>query len=53
MWFDSFYISLLSSKYKNGKTNWIGAGLSGLKSNINALFNNDRCSSIIYVIGNA
>jgi len=53
MWFDSFYISLLSSSYKNGKTNWVGAGLSGLRSNINALFNNDRCSSIIYVIGNA
>lgn len=57
MWFDSFYISLLSSKYKNawlwgkqGKTNWIGAGLSGLQSNINALFNKDLCSSVIYCI---
>jgi hypothetical protein len=51
MWFDSFYISLLSSKYKNGKTNWIGAGLSGIRSNLAALFNKDRCSSVIYIIG--
>lgn len=53
MWFDSFYISLLSSKYKNGKTKWIGAGLSGLRSNIKALFNKNHCSSIIYIIGKA
>ena len=50
MWFDSFYISLLSSKYKNGKTSWIGAALSGVRSNINAVFNKDRCSSVIYII---
>ena len=50
MWFDSFYISLLSSKYKNGQTKWIGAGLSGLRSNINTLFNKDNCSSIVYII---
>jgi SAM-dependent methyltransferase len=50
MWFDSFYISLLSSKYKNGKTNWLGAGLAGLRSNLRTLFNRDYCSSIVYVI---
>ena len=50
MWFDSFYISLLSSKYKNGKTSWLGAGFNGLRSNIAALFNKDKCSSLIYVI---
>lgn len=53
MWFDSFYISLLSSKYKNGKTSWVGAGLSGLRSNLTALFNKDKCSSIIYIIEKA
>jgi len=53
MWFDSFYISLLSSKYKNGKTNWIGAGLSGLRSNINSLFKKDNCSSVVYIIEKA
>lgn len=51
MWFDSFYISLLSSKYKNGKSKWIGAGISGLRSNLKALFNKDACSSLIYVVG--
>ena len=51
MWFDSFYISLLSSQYKNGKTKWLGAGWTGLRSNINALFNRDQCSSLVYIIG--
>lgn len=51
MWFDSFYISLLSSKYKNGKSKWVGAGISGLRSNLKALFNKDACSSLIYVVG--
>jgi 2-polyprenyl-3-methyl-5-hydroxy-6-metoxy-1,4-benzoquinol methylase len=50
MWFDSFYISLISSKYKNGRTNWLSAGLTGLRSNIKALFNKDYCSSVIYVV---
>ena len=50
MWLDAFYISLLSSKYRHGKTHWIGAISSGLRSNVNALFNKERCSSLIYVI---
>ncbi|MCF3108623.1 class I SAM-dependent methyltransferase [Niabella sp. CC-SYL272] len=50
MWFDSFYVSLLSSKYKYGKTQYIGAGLHGLSSNINATRNTKECSSMIYVI---
>ena len=50
MWFDSFYISLLSSKYKNGRTRWLGAFLNGLRSDIRALGNKDACSSIIYII---
>ena len=51
MWFDSFYISLLSSKYKNGKTNWLGAGVAGLRSNLKTLVNKDYCSSIVYIFG--
>ena len=51
MWFDSFYISLLSSKYRNGSLNLLGAGLTGLRSNLSAIGNTDRCSSVIYVIG--
>jgi len=50
MWFDSFYISLLSSQYKNGKTSWIGAAASGLRSNLKALLDKDYCSSITYII---
>jgi 2-polyprenyl-3-methyl-5-hydroxy-6-metoxy-1,4-benzoquinol methylase len=53
MWFDSFYISLLSSKYHKGKTSWIGAGFTGLRSNINAMMNKDKCSSLIYIIEKA
>ena len=50
MWLDAFYISLLSSNYKNGKTNWIGSVVSGLRSNLNALLKKEQCSSLIYVI---
>jgi 2-polyprenyl-3-methyl-5-hydroxy-6-metoxy-1,4-benzoquinol methylase len=51
MWFDSFYVSMLSEKCKNGKGNIVNAFLVGLKSNLKAFFSNDKCSSIIYVIG--
>jgi 2-polyprenyl-3-methyl-5-hydroxy-6-metoxy-1,4-benzoquinol methylase len=51
MWFDSFYVSLLSSKYRNGKKpSWLHAGITGLRSNLNALVQPDKCSSIIYVV---
>jgi 2-polyprenyl-3-methyl-5-hydroxy-6-metoxy-1,4-benzoquinol methylase len=50
MWFDAFYISLLSSKYKNGKTAWIGSLLSGLRSDIKTAMDKDHCSSITYII---
>jgi SAM-dependent methyltransferase len=50
MWFDAFYISLLSSKYHKGRTSWIGAGINGLRSNMAALLDRDRCSSLIYII---
>jgi len=53
MWFDAFYISLLSSKYRKGHTSWLGATISGLRSNITAMVNRDRCSSIIYIAGKA
>lgn len=51
MWYDSFYVSLLSSKYKNGKPGLIGAFMNGLRSNLSALSNVQRCSSVIYIIG--
>jgi SAM-dependent methyltransferase len=49
MWFDSFYVSLLSSKYKKGKTGWLSALWTALRSNINAIRNKKRCSSLIYI----
>ena len=53
MWFDSFYVSMLSEEYRNGKSNVVGAVLNGLVSNMKALFDKKRCSSVIYVIKKA
>lgn len=50
MWYDSFYISLLSSKYKNGRTHFIAALWNGLRSNLSAMANVKKCSSVIYII---
>ncbi|MFI5133022.1 MAG: class I SAM-dependent methyltransferase [Chitinophagales bacterium] len=50
MWYDSFYISLLSSKYKNGKTRWLAALWNGVRSNLKAISNVKKCSSVIYII---
>jgi 2-polyprenyl-3-methyl-5-hydroxy-6-metoxy-1,4-benzoquinol methylase len=51
MWFDSFYVSMLSEKYKTGKESVLKGGMIGSLSNLNALFNKEKCSSLIYVIG--
>ncbi len=51
MWFDSFYVSLLSEKYKkSGIFGMLRAFMIGCISNLTALRNNDRGSSIIYEI---
>ena len=50
MWYDSFYISIMSSKYKRGKTRFISSFFNGFRSNLVALFDKKRCSSVIYVI---
>lgn len=50
MWFDSFYVSMLSEKYKHGKDNFISAVWVGLLSNIKAVFNRKKCSSVIYIV---
>jgi SAM-dependent methyltransferase len=49
MWFDAFYVSLLSEKYKNGKRVAISAILIGLFSNLKAIFQPGTCSSQIYI----
>jgi len=51
MYFDSFYVSLLSEKYKNGKMNFIKAFLIGLKSNLKGM-SSKEFSSHIYVLKN-
>jgi 2-polyprenyl-3-methyl-5-hydroxy-6-metoxy-1,4-benzoquinol methylase len=51
MWFDSFYVSMLSEQYKNGKGNIVKAFLIGFMSNLKTVFNKEKCSSLIYVIG--
>jgi hypothetical protein len=50
MWFDSFYISMLSEKYRNGRGNTLRAAWMGLVSNIKAFVDKSKCSSLIYVI---
>tara|TARA_R110002111_G_scaffold48403_3_gene86017 strand:+ start:306 stop:1142 length:837 start_codon:yes stop_codon:yes gene_type:complete len=49
MYFDSFYVSLLSEKYKNGKSNYLKAFYRGLMSNIKAKSNGEY-SSLIYIL---
>ncbi len=53
MWFDSFYVSMLSEKYKTGKGNLLAAFFNGFLSNVKALFQKERCSSVIYIIKKA
>nr|WP_315144880.1 class I SAM-dependent methyltransferase [uncultured Flavobacterium sp.] len=51
MKFDSFYVSLLSEKYKSGKMNFIKAFFTGLQSNWKAK-RNFEYSSHIYILKN-
>ena len=49
MWFDAFYVSLLSEQYKGGRSNWLNALVVGLWSNLMAIFTKEP-SSITYVL---
>ncbi len=51
MYFDAFYVSLLSEKYKNGKMNFLRGSLVGLLSNLKSIKTNE-VSSLIYIIKN-
>jgi 2-polyprenyl-3-methyl-5-hydroxy-6-metoxy-1,4-benzoquinol methylase len=53
MWFDSFYVSMLSEKYKNGRSNFLKAMWVGLISNLKAVVDSSKCSSVIYIIRHA
>ncbi len=48
MWFDSFYVSMLSEKYKTGRINWIKAVIMGTVSNLSGIFSKEY-SSHIYI----
>lgn len=51
MWFDSFYVSLLSEKYrKSGYLGVVRAFVIGVFSNLFAIKNNEKTSSVIYEI---
>ena len=52
MKFDSYYVSLLSEKYKTGKNNFFKAFFIGLKSNYRA-FSSKEYSSHIYILKKA
>ena len=49
MWFDSIYVSMLSEQYKTGNSHPIKAISNGSISNLTTLFNNSKCSSLIYI----
>lgn len=49
MYFDAFYVSLLSEKNKTGKTNWINALYQGCLSNFSGMITKEY-SSHIYIL---
>ena len=50
LYFDSFYVSLLSSKYKYKSHRLIQAFFIGLYSNLIAKFKTEEYSSLIYIL---
>ncbi|MEO9662892.1 MAG: class I SAM-dependent methyltransferase [Maribacter dokdonensis] len=52
MYFDSYYVSLLSEKYKTGKSNYLKAFYRGMLSNLKAKRTGEY-SSLIYVLQKA
>ena len=49
MWFDAFYVSLLSEKYKGNRLPLFSAFFKGLWSNLHAMFTKEY-SSLIYIL---
>jgi len=48
MWFDAFYVSMLTEQHKGGSM--LQAILVGLWSNLTALLDVNKCSSVIYAL---
>jgi SAM-dependent methyltransferase len=53
MWFDSFYVSMLSERYKRHSVGSLRALLTGIRSNLSAIGSPGNCSSVIYVLRHA
>ncbi|TAF56120.1 MAG: class I SAM-dependent methyltransferase [Sphingobacteriia bacterium] len=49
MWFDAFYVSLLSEQHRHSKLALFLGFFRGMQSNLAAFFNRERCSSLVYV----
>lgn len=49
MVFDSFYVSMLSERYRHGADRLVQAALTGLNSNLKASGKPERSSSVIYI----
>lgn len=50
MFFDPFYIALLSEKYKSGKSNYLKAFYYGILTSLHGLKSEDKNSSLIYFL---
>ena len=50
MWFDAYYVSMLSEQYKTRQSNLLAAFWNGLRSNLGALGDQRKCSSVIYIL---
>ncbi|MCB2221491.1 MAG: class I SAM-dependent methyltransferase [Bacteroidetes bacterium] len=50
MYFDSFYVSILSENYLHGKTNYFKAFYNGFRSNLKAFLKKSNYSSQIYIL---
>lgn len=50
MWFDAFYVAMLSEKIKSGKVSFFKGAIIGLASNLIAATATGEFSSLIYVI---
>ncbi|MBW3546488.1 MAG: class I SAM-dependent methyltransferase [Bacteroidetes bacterium] len=50
MYFDAFYVSMLSEQYKNGSFSYIKAMRNGLQSNLWAQKHHNQYSSLIYIL---
>ena len=50
MWFDAFYVAMLSEKIKSGRKKLLKGAIIGLLSNLHALFGNQEFSSQTFII---